>query len=55
MLADTVGFPLPNNFQDVEQIKKFQKPILKLAGTDWDPTKPDVDDKEDNSSEVVSK
>ena len=29
LLPDTVGFPLPNTFEDVENIKKNSKPIWK--------------------------
>ena len=27
LLPDTVGFPLPNTFEDIEDIKKNSKPI----------------------------
>ena len=30
VLPDTVGFPLPNTFQDVNEIKKKSKPMWKL-------------------------
>ena len=30
ILPDTVGFPLPNTFEDVEEIKKNSKPMWKL-------------------------
>ena len=30
LLPDTVGFPLPNTFEDVQEIKRKSKPIWKL-------------------------
>ena len=30
ILPDTVGFPLPNTFDDVEEMKKNSKPMWKL-------------------------
>ena len=30
VLPDTVGFPLPNTFEDVENIKKNSKPMWRL-------------------------
>ena len=37
LLADTVGFQLPENFADVRRIKKHQKPLLSLIKEDWVP------------------
>ena len=37
LLADTVGFKLPESFEDVRRIKKHQKPLLSCIGTDWKP------------------
>jgi len=37
LLADTVGFPLPENFEDVRRIKKNQKPLLAWVSKDWQP------------------
>lgn len=30
VLPDTVGFPLPNTFEDVKKIKKNSKPMWRL-------------------------
>ena len=37
LLADTVGFQLPEDFADVRRIKKHQKPLLSCIGADWVP------------------
>ena len=37
LLADTVGFPLPENFEDVRRIKKNQKPLLAWVSKEWQP------------------
>ena len=36
-LADTVGFPLPENFEDVRRIKRNQKPLLAWVSKEWQP------------------
>ena len=37
LLADTVGFQLPEDFADVRRIKKHQKQLLSCVGEDWRP------------------
>ena len=37
LLADTVGFQLPEDFADVRRIKKHQKPLLTCVREDWVP------------------
>merc|ERR1712142_811667 len=44
LLADTVGFPLPSNMEDVQNIKILQKPMLMIAKPDWDPLKNENDE-----------
>ena len=48
-LADTVGFPLPSTLEDVQKIKRLQKPMWKIATPDWDPLKMENEDNEGNA------
>jgi len=49
LLADTVGFPLPSTLEDVQKIKRLQKPMWKIATPDWDPLKMENEDNEGNA------
>ena len=37
LLADTTGFALPENFEDIHRIKRDQKKLLSVVGADWRP------------------
>ena len=50
-LADTVGFPLPNTFEDVQRIKILQKPIFKVATVKWNATVSNSDIGEEGGQE----
>ena len=38
LLADTTGFALPENFEDIHRIKRDQKKLLSVVGADWQPS-----------------
>ena len=50
LLFDTVGFPLPSTLEDVQKIKMFQKPMMKMAGPDWDPLEKSDEQEQDEEN-----